>query len=59
MHFHVQEKPEGAFMQQWGRLLSDSGVETADISAGLADVFAVGVDRVALAAYAKLRPHCF
>jgi predicted metalloprotease len=46
-------------MQQWGRLLSDSGLETADISAGLADVFAVGADRVAQAAYAKLRPYCF
>lgn len=29
-------------MEQWGRLLSDSGLETADISAGLAHVFAVG-----------------
>jgi Metallopeptidase family M24 len=50
----LQEKPEGAFMQQWGRLLSDSGLETADISAGLADVFSVNLDRLALAAYANI-----
>lgn len=56
MQFHVQEKPEGTFMQQWGRLLSDSGLETADISAGLADVFAVRIHRLALAAYARFRP---
>jgi hypothetical protein len=41
----TQEKPEGALMEQWGRALSDSGLETADISAGLADVFSVGSAR--------------
>lgn len=30
-------------MELWGRAMSDSGLETADISAGLADVFSVGL----------------
>ena len=36
----LQEKPEGKIAELWGGKLSESGLATIDVSAGLANVFA-------------------